>query len=235
MLSFNFGNKNSFEDYGILIAKRPVIPSPKRRVAFVNVPGRNSNIKFDEGTYEDINIAVECTVKDRNHLSEKLDRIKGWLFNSGESELIFSFQDDRKYIAQVINAIDFKPLYKIIGGFPILFTCRPFKYEVANSMVTIQSSGDTINNVGTVESEPNISVYGSGNIGLLINNEEILLKDVSGSITINSEIEDCYGISNENFNIKMSGDFPKLVPGVNIIRWTGNVSKVEVVPNWRWL
>lgn len=235
MLSFNFGNKNSFEDYGILIAKRPVIPSPKRRVTFVNVPGRDSNIKFDEGTYEDINIVVECTVKDRNNLSEKLDEIKGWLFNSGESELIFSFQDDRKYTAQVINAIDFKPLYKIIGVFPILFSCRPFKYEVTNSMITIQGSGGTINNVGTVESEPIISVYGSGNITLSINNDEIQLRDVSNSITIDSVIEDCYGNNNENLNVKMAGEFPRLIPGINTIRWTGSISKLEIIPNWRWL
>ncbi len=235
MLSFNFGSKNSFEDYGILISKRPVIPSPKRRVEFVNVPGRDSNIKFDEGTYEDINIVVECTVKDRNNLSEKLDEIKGWLFNSGESELIFSFQGDRKYIAQVINAIDFKTLYKVIGVFPILFSCRPFKYEVINNTITIQSLGDTVNNIGTVESSPIIGVYGSGNITLVINDEEIFLKEISNSITINSVIEDCYGNSNENLNSKMSGDFPKLAPGVNTISWIGSVSKVEVVPNWRWL
>jgi len=58
------------------------------------------------------------------------------------------------------------------------------------------------------------------------------LKEVSSSITINSVIEDCYGNSNENLNNKMSGDFPKLAPGVNTISWIGSVNKVEVVTNW---
>ncbi len=48
MLSFNFGGRNSYDDFGILIAKRPDLPSPKRRVNIINIPGRNSNLRFDE-------------------------------------------------------------------------------------------------------------------------------------------------------------------------------------------
>lgn len=235
MLSFTFNNKDSYKEYGILITTRPTIPSPKRRVAFVNIPGRNSNIKFDEETYEDINIVVECTVKDKINLSDKLDEIKGWLLSAGECELIFSFQNNRKYIAQVVNAIDFKPIYGVLGVFPILFSCRPFKYDVENNVITIQNSGSTIDNIGTVESEPIITVYGSGNITLTINSYNIILKGISSSITINSVIEDCYSTLVENLNSKMEGDFPKLEVGINTIKWTGSVSKIDVTPNWRWL
>ena len=64
ILSFNFGGENSYSDYGIIISKRPSIPSPKRRVSYVDIPGRDSNLKYDEGTFEDITIVVECTIKD---------------------------------------------------------------------------------------------------------------------------------------------------------------------------
>ena len=235
MLSFTFNNKDSYKDYGILITTRPTIPSPKRRVSFVNIPGRDSNIKFDEGTYEDINIVVECTVKDRVNLSNKLDEIKGWLLSAGEGNLIFSFQSNKKYTAQVVNAIDFKPIYGVLGVFPILFSCGPFKYAVENNPITIQTSGGTINNIGTVESEPIITVYGSGNVTLTINSDNIILKGISSSITINSVIEDCYSSLVENLNSKMEGDFPKLEAGINTIKWTGSVSKIDITPNWRWL
>ena len=33
----------------------------------------------------------------------------------------------------------------------------------------------------------------------------------------------------------MGGDFPTLLPGQNAISWTGNVTKVVVQPNWRYL
>ena len=36
-------------------------------------------------------------------------------------------------------------------------------------------------------------------------------------------------------NNAMSGEFPLLKPGMNAISWTGEVTKVEVKPNWRYL
>ncbi|WP_346914249.1 distal tail protein Dit [Clostridium sp.] len=235
MLSFSFGNKDSYKDYGILIAKRPTIPSPKRRVSYVPIPGRDSNIKFDEETYEDITILVECALKSREGLADRIDEIKGWLFNSGESNLIFSFQSSKKYIAQVVNAIDFKQIHSVIGVFPIVFNCKPFKYEVSNQTITIEKTESIINNIGTLESSPILTVYGSGNIELLINDDLIKLKGVNNSIIINSDIEDCYNEALDNLNFKMEGDFLKLKIGENKISWIGSVSKIDILPNWRWL
>ncbi|MEY8762473.1 MULTISPECIES: distal tail protein Dit [Clostridium] len=235
MLSFNFGGKNSYDDFGILISQRPGIPSPKRRVSTINIPGRNSNLRFDEKTYDDITLTVECSVKDRENIADKIDDITAWLFKTGESNLIFSFQEDKKYIAQVVNAIDFKQVYKYFSEFPIIFNCRPFKYAVENNIVNIIKAETTINNPGTIESEPVISIYGSGDIAFKINGQQISLKGVSEKIIVDSVIQDCYDDAGNNLNGNMSGEFLKMKPGENIIEWSGNVTKVELLPNWRWL
>ncbi|MCH3964547.1 MAG: phage tail family protein [Clostridium sp.] len=235
MLSFNFAGRNSYDDYGILIAQRPVIPSPKRRVNMINIPGRNSNLRFDEKTYDDITLTVECSVKDTQNLADKIDDIKAWLFTAGESDLIFSFQPDKKYIAQVVNAIDFKQVYKYFSEFPVIFNCRPFKYAVENDMVNIINSGTAVMNPGTMESEPIISIHGSGDIVLKINGQQINLKDVTEKVIMNSVIQDCYDDEGNNLNAKMAGEFPKLKPGENIMEWNGDVVKAELLPNWRWL
>lgn len=235
MLSFNFGGKNSFDDFGILIAQRPNFPSPKRRVNTINIPGRDSNLRFDEKTYDDITIEVECSVKDKQDISNKIDAIKVWLFETGESDLIFSFQADKKYIAQVVNAIDFKQVYKYFSEFPIIFDCRPFKYSVENSIETITTSGTKITNLGSIESEPIISIYGSGDIIFKINEQQISFKGITDKIIVDSVIQDCYDDAGNNLNGNMSGEFLKIKPGENIIEWSGNVTKVELLPNWRWL
>lgn len=235
MLSFNFAGKNSYDDFGILISQRPSLLSPKRRINIINIPGRDSNLRFDEKTYEDITITVECSVKDNLSLVNKIDNIKAWLFTAGESDLIFSFQDDKKYIAQVVNAIDFKQTYKIFSEFPIIFNCRPFKYAVENNIVTINTSGTVTTNPGTIDSEPIISIYGAGDIVFKINGDQISLKGISEKIIINSVIQDCYDDAGNNLNEKMIGEFLKLKPGENVIEWSGNVTKVEFLPNWRWL
>lgn len=234
MLSFNFCGKNSYTDFGIIISKRPSLPSPKRRVSYIDIPGRDSNLKYDEGTFEDITIAVECSIKG-NNIAEKLDNIKAWLFGAGESDLIFSFQDDKKYKGQVVNAIDFKQVFKYTSVFPIIFNCRPFKYAVQNNIFTIIENGTSIINPGTLKSEPIISVYGLGNISLTVNETTINLVNITEKIVLDSVIQDAYNDSGDNLNNKVSGDFSRLKTGLNKFTWTGNVSKIEVIPNWRWL
>jgi putative phage tail component, N-terminal domain len=235
MLSFDFGGKNSYDDFRILIAQRPNLPSPKRRINTINIPGRDSNLRFDEKTYEDITLTVECSIQDKQNLANKIDDIKAWLFETGESDLIFSFQADKKYIAQVVNVIDFKQIYKYFSEFPIVFNCRPFKYAVENTAAIINTSGTAVTNPGSIESEPVISIYGSGDIVFKINGEQISLKEVSEKVIINSAIKDCYDDAGNNLNGKMTGEFLKLKPGENIIEWSGSVTKVELLPNWRWL
>lgn len=234
MLSFTFGGKNSYTDYGIIISQRPSIPSPLRRVTTLQVPGRNSALRFDENTYGDIIITVECSLKDNINLADKIDLIKGWLIGTGESSLVFDFQIDKKYIAQVVNAIDFAQILKISSKFIIIFNCRPFKFQVSNSVKTLNSQG-TITNLGTLCSEPIIMVYGTGDGTLTIGSQVITLKGISNNLIIDSTIQDCYGVEGTNLNNKMSGDFPTLNVGVNNITWTGAITKVDITPNWRWL
>jgi predicted phage tail component-like protein len=239
MLSFVFTGKDSFQDYGILISKRPSLPSPKRRVNYIDISGRDSSLRFDEGTYEDITIAVECSIKDLSVVN-KLDEIKAWLFSAGESDLVFSFQSNKKFKAQVVNSIDFKQAYKIASQFVVLFNCRPFKYAVSSASITINSGGGiTIVNEGSVISKPIIKVYCSGNGTFIINGRVVSLSNIAvSSFFIDSEIEEAYYDNNGtlvNMNNSISGDFPVLDIGNNNITFSGGVTKLEITPNWRWL
>lgn len=233
MFSFNFRGKNSFSDYGVYISKRLSIPSPKRRITNVVIPGKSSSLRFDENTYEDITIAVECSIKDEV-LPDRIDEIKEWLLAYGESDLIFSNQNNKKYIAQVVNAIDFTQVLKYISKFVIVFNCRPFKYEAESNTIEMTAQG-SVKNPGSIYSEPIIKIFGSGDIILTINSEEIKLKEVTDHIILDTVQQNCYNEIIDNLNNKMSGEFPKFKIGENNIAWTGAVSKVEVIPNWRWL
>ena len=62
----------------------------------------------------------------------------------------------------------------------------------------------------------------------------IELSGVSGSITIDSELQETYSGSTP-CNEKMEGEYPLLQPGSNAISWDGNVSSVVVTPNWKTL
>ena len=66
------------------------------------------------------------------------------------------------------------------------------------------------------------------------NGRRFLVPFWSERITINYEMPECYKGA-ASCNAQMSGDFPTLLPGQNAISWTGNVTKVVIQPNWRYL
>lgn len=100
--------------------------------------------------------------------------------------------------------------------------------------ITLTASGTFIDNPGSISAEPVITVYGSGEITLMIGMTICDLTDVSGSITLNSALMEAYsGVTSQND--RMSGDFPVLLPGRNAVSWVGNVTRVVIEPNWRYL
>lgn len=234
MLSFTFNNKNSYADYGIIIARRPIIPMPKRQVNYTAVPGRDGALKEDLEAYENITFALECAVMDASLLISKIRDVKAWLMNAKESDLLFSFEADKKYRAQVINEIDFEQVIKVFGRFVIVFDAEPFAYTVANTPITLTTSPTTLNNSGSIPSRPIIKLTGTGDVTLTINGFDIKLYNIDGYVTVDSVIMDCYkGAALKNSD--MTGDFPALIVGNNTISWIGTVSGVEITPNYRYI
>ncbi len=235
MLSFIFNGKDSFQNFGIYIEKRPNLPSPKRRVSYIEVPGRDSSLRRDEGTYEDITLSVECSLIGNPY--SKISSIKSWLLNAGESDLIFSYQPDQKYIAQVVNNIDFEIVLKITSHFVILFNCQPFQYATDNTPIMVIES-TTLTNPGTVKSLPNIKVTGSGSGSLTVNGQSVFLSDIDDTVTLDSTVQETYkdtGTSLVSKNFTKTGDYPVLLPGENTISFSGGITSLEITPNWRWL
>lgn len=235
MLSFTFGGKDSFQNFGIYVASRPHLPSPERRVTYIDVPGMDSRLRRDEGTYGDITLSVECSFLG-NPVS-KISAVKGWLLGAGEADLVFSHIPDRKYLAQVVNSIDFEIVLKITSHFVIVFNCQPFQYATENSAIPITTE-TIIENPGTVKSLPIIKVNGSGAGALTVNGSSVSLSDIDGTVTLDSTVQETYQNTGTALVCKNSiktGDYPVFLPGDNAISFSGGIASLEIIPNWRWL
>ena len=235
MLSFTFGGKDSFQDFGIYVASRPHIPSPERRVTYIDVPGMDSRLHRDEGTYGDITLSVECSFL--GDPVPKISAVKGWLLGAGESNLVFSHIPGRKYLAQVVNSIDFEIVLRITSHFIIVFNCQPFQYATDNAPVMVSESV-TLINPGTVKSFPVIRVTGSGAGALTVNGKTVSFSGIDGTVTLDSVIQETYqetGTELISKNSTMTGDYPALLPSENIISFSGGITSLEITPNWRWL
>ena len=215
--------------YGIHVLEQPPVTIPSERVAFTDVPGRSGSLTQLEGddVYDDMVLTVSCVIADPSRIPE----IAAWLRGSGT--VTFANRQGGFYHARVVNQIPFE---KILRGHPhrsfaINFRCKPFWYLSDVKPITLTTSGSFITNPGCVASEPVITVYGSGEITLMVG-MTITELEITDKITLDTPLMEAYN-SSTSMNSCMSGDFPQLLPGKNAVSWSGNVSRVEIQPNWR--
>lgn len=218
--------------HGIRVSELPPPTIPSERVIYTNVPGRPGSLTILEGedVYEDVVLTAQCFLAD----PAKIPAIAAWLKGSGK--VAFANRRGGFYYARVVNQISFE---KILRGnphrsFAVNFRCKPFWYQSDVESVTLTASTSTVTNPGSVYSEPVITVYGSGDITLMVGAAIVELEGISGNITLDSELREAYS-GTTSLNGAMSGEFPVLKPGQNVISWSGGVTKVEVKPNWRYL
>lgn len=93
-------------------------------------------------------------------------------------------------------------------------------------------------NRGNTFSRPTLTIYGSGNVALLINGVQVFTLNLSNGdyITLNASEMNAYK-GNALMNRMVSGDFNnlKLKTGTNLISWVGNVTQVIVEDASRWI
>lgn len=217
--------------YGIHVLEQPPVTIPSERVTFTDVPGRSGSLTQLEGddVYDDMVLTATCLIDDPSRITE----IAAWLRGSGT--VTFANRQGGLYHARVINQIPFE---KILRGnphrsFAINFRCKPFWYLSDVEPITLTTSGTFITNPGGVASEPVITVYGYGEITLMVG-MTITELEITDKITLDTPLMEAY-VGATSLNNCMSGDFPVLLAGKNAVSWSGNVSKVEIEPNWRFL
>ena len=216
-------------NYGIYVTEQPPPTIPEERVTFTNIPGRSGSLTTLEGdyVYEDMVLTATCVISDPARIPE----IGAWLRGSGT--VTFASRDGGFYYARVTNQI---PFDKILRGnphrtFAVNFRCKPFFYAKNPEAISLTTSGTFINNPGTIPAEPIITVYGSGEITLMVGST-ITELDITRKIILDTPLLEAYSGS-ESMNHCMSGDFPVLMPGRNAVSWTGDVLEVIIEPNWR--
>lgn len=223
-------NGISTDSLGLIVTNRRIYKTPSRNQKLISIPGRTGDAVDDEGTYP--NIPIEYEVGSKN-ISRVFDYMADWLCVPGYHKLIDS--RDLGYYRRAVctSGSDWEEEIKNFGRSKISFSCIAYRYLLAGlNVITLTKPAAIINDL-LYPSEPYIKIFGSGDITLMINNVSYPVKDVNSFIEIDSEELEVFK-GEESLNDKANfKEFPLLVSGDNRISWTGNVSKVEIIPNWR--
>ena len=145
----------------------------------------------------------------------------------GSGTITFVNRTGGYYKARIANQIPFEKVLRgnPHGTFAVNFRCYPLFYADAVADITVTTSGTIITNPGSVYSEPILMVTGSGNITLMVGTTIVELENISGSIVIDSMLQEAYR-GTTLMNNHMNGEFPVLKPGANAISWSGAVTRV---------
>lgn len=220
----------------IIVTKMPPITKAKKRVAEIEIPGRHGVLYEDEETYENYTKPIECAIKNRGR---KIDysSLNSWLDGSGK--LILSNEPNKVYRATEKNPFDISGIVTSFSKFLIQFDVQPFQYSAMSESdkLVIKSNDYQFFGQGNRRSDPVITVYGRGDITLIINDVIYNLVSVDGYVTIHAEMMEVYKENENKGGTYFSDVFPFLLPeGLrNRVSYIGNVEKIEIKPEWRWL
>ena len=121
----------------------------------------------------------------------------------------------------------------IIGRYGIwICAASGRRYTTGAEPIVLTVTTGVFVNPGSIASEPVIAAYGSGDITLMIGSQMVELKGIEGSITLNTELQEAYS-GTTSMNSAVDGEFPTLPPGAVPYSWEGDVSRIEIQPNWR--
>lgn len=217
---------------GLIICELPPISKPKMRTQITEIEGKDGDFVDNIGfaAYDKI---VKIALTKNCDINEIIK------YFSGAVTVVFSNEPDKYYHAEILEQIDFERLIKFKTAM-VKFHTQPFKYLVDEQPVTIEITNETelfVINQGLENSKPVITLTGSGIIEISINDHAQFQVNIDDEyLTIDSEKEECYKDNLQTLkNRNMTGTFPALEPGENIITWAGNLTKIKVSPRSKWL
>lgn len=213
---------------GLMITTLPPIRQPKIRANEETVDGRDGSIITTLG-YESYDMPLGVGLYGRYNIDNIIS------YFSGSGYLIKSDEPDKKYICQIIEGADYEKLIRFRTA-EITLRTQPFKYAVDNIKTYTMDSGSVqVRNYGNYKSKPKITFYGNGSVDVLINGVKTSTITIDGNITLDSKEQECTK-DGELANRNMTGYFPELLPGKNIIQVTdGTITKIVIQDASRWL
>lgn len=90
---FSFDNRTS-DGFGILVEDHDSWKVPKRRLEFIQVPGRTGDLIIDDGSRENFTIIFKCHVEvESKDKASLLDELDSWLNGSTEYKDLIIYID----------------------------------------------------------------------------------------------------------------------------------------------
>lgn len=235
--SFTFDGVNSL-DNGIYITGA-VYNAPERAIEMYPIQGRNGALCVDLGRFENIAVTYTCGCfkSDQAAFAELIRAFRNELCSRRSyARLTDTYHTDEYREALFYSGIEAETFRNRAGEFEITFDCKPQRFLTSGENYTTYGKNSTITNPTKFEARPLIKVTGYGTVN--IGSTTITITGSSGVVTyIDCDLMDCYRMSggavvSANSAVTFSGSTFPVLSGSTGVNYSGNVSKVEIMPRW---
>lgn len=209
-------------DFGEAEAAKPHAES-------VDVYGLNGSYRVLDGSYESYERTISFYVPKLVDISTIVDK-----FQPKENVIEFSYQLGSYFYADFSGATynrNGMHAWKI----DVKLIMQPFRYQKSVEPVVLTASG-TINNPGTIYSEPIIEIEGDGDISITIGRKTMYLTiKTKATIDCRQGKQNIYNATGAVQNtLRKRGGFLEIPTGKAGVSFTGTVRKITIRPNWRY-
>ncbi|MCD8286524.1 MAG: hypothetical protein LUD50_04805 [Clostridia bacterium] len=244
-----FNGVNS-KQYHLYLSGPGVYNAPAPDVSTTSIPGVNGELIQNNamaGMRRFSNVDIQYTAFFAEGLPIKTMAVKSWLLSpTSYCRLIDDYDPTFYRMAICTNAVEFEVTRNRVAEMDLTFSCKPQRWlRSGETAQTFTASGEVLRNPFAFPAQPVIHVIGTGTTTLTIGDYSVAINlSLSGGydIALNCETQNAYygddhsvsSVIGEFCNDQIKSDyFPMLMPGDNVIEWTGSkVSKVTIEPRW---
>lgn len=229
-------NGRSCTEFGIIASGEGVHNAPERDIEKFSIPGRNGDLIRDNGRFKNIPISYPVAIfKD---FAKNADAAKAWLMaDSNYHQLSDGYHPEYFRMAAFVGPVDFDvQLLNRIGQTTLQFDCKPQRFLFSGMEAVSFNSPGQLNNA-YFPALPLITVYGTGDGTVAVGGTVVRIIGQKDTIVLDCDLQNAYHEmedgTKENRNSYISAaSFPQLLPGDNVIGWTGGVERLEIIPRW---
>ena len=230
-----FWAERSSDDVHVVVERYPSVELAGRKLDTQSVPGRNGDLLFPQNAYQNYVQSYEIYVSaERIRLPRAMREVANWLCGpAGYQKLEDSYDVETYRRAYFAGPLDVESVLHRFGRATIEFNCQPHRFlRIGDVPVQVQQ-GQALLNPTAFTALPLITVTGTGAGTLTVGDVTVTINSMPrGVIVLDSDTQNAYyGAFNLNSTIS-APEFPTLPAGESVVRWTGGITGVEIIPRW---
>ena len=230
-------NGRRSDELGIVVEQLPDLHRARRRVEQNTLPGRSGALVVDEGAFD-----TYVTQLKINIFGGSIHHVLNWL--RGEGWLISSDDPTLKayvYMTEQIEDKRFRVERDNYDTLTIPLLVEPFLRQVSERKLTLTAPG-SFPGLGHDPALPLLGIHGDGDCTVTINGRRVMLSGIDYGTNVDCEAGIAYQMRDGGLvwagNLATLPDgWPQLYPEgqTNTVTWSGGVTMLEIVPQWRFL